>query len=160
MKTCKRCEQEKPLSEFYVRKSPPHAGRPMSYCKPCWGAMERERRDRNPEHIRALARARVKRSRLRNLEKYRERDRRYALARKYGLKAGEYEAMLKAQKGVCAICRKACPSGKSLAVDHDHESGAVRALLCIKCNQGIGQFDHDPRLLRAAIRYLKSHAPI
>jgi hypothetical protein len=55
--------------------------------------------------------------------------------RRYGLTIARYEEMLEGQRGVCAIC-DGLPSGKnkSLCVDHDHETGAVRGLLCHRCN--------------------------
>ena len=62
--------------------------------------------------------------------------------------------MLAAQDGLCAICR-AAPAEH---VDHDHATGAVRALLCFNCNGGLGQFRDDPYLLHEAAFYLKHHA--
>jgi len=73
----------------------------------------------------------------------------------YGITIEQYGEMLEAQGGVCAICREPCPSGKNLAVDHCHETGAVRGLLCARCNSGIGQFLDSPDRLRAAIGYLE-----
>jgi hypothetical protein len=61
--------------------------------------------------------------------------------------------MLEAQGGVCAIC-KAAPAAH---VDHDHETGAVRALLCFHCNGGPGQFRDDPFLLHVAAFYVDHH---
>ncbi len=68
--------------------------------------------------------------------------------------------MCAAQKGLCAICGKPetlVVRGKvrRLAVDHDHLTGRVRRLLCLGCNTGIGKFQHDPALLRAAADYLE-----
>lgn len=69
--------------------------------------------------------------------------------------APEYE-MLKFKQGYsCAICGKQV----KLHVDHDHETGEVRGLLCNNCNVGLGFFDDNPMLLIAAIRYLKSSLP-
>ena len=61
--------------------------------------------------------------------------------------------MLAEQGGVCAIC-KVAPAAH---VDHDHATGAVRALLCFNCNGGLGQFKDDPDLLRAAADYVRFH---
>jgi hypothetical protein len=54
--------------------------------------------------------------------------------------------MLEVQGGLCAVC-KAAPA---VHVDHDHVTGAVRALLCFNCNGGLGQFKDNPELLHAA----------
>jgi hypothetical protein len=72
---------------------------------------------------------------------------------RYGITAEDADAMLGAQGGLCAICR-AAPAAH---VDHDHETGAVRALLCFNCNGGLGQFKDDPRVLRAAADYVEEH---
>jgi hypothetical protein len=72
--------------------------------------------------------------------------------RKYGLVAADYERMLAAQGGVCAICKR---KGKRwLCVDHCHETQAVRGLLCDKCNTALGFFGDDADRMRAAGEYL------
>lgn len=81
----------------------------------------------------------------------------------YGMTNGQYEEMLAAQGGLCAICERPPVQGKGrgdgvLHVDHDHATGKVRALLCVTCNQGIGQFQDDIERLERAIAYLKEHA--
>lgn len=83
--------------------------------------------------------------------------RRRALMKTYGLTLEEYEAMLAAQGGVCAICGSAelRGPGKSLPVDHCHDTSRVRGILCGNCNRGIGAFGHDPDKLLAAIAYLQ-----
>lgn len=76
----------------------------------------------------------------------------------YGLTAAEYDALLAAQGGRCAICRQR-PGKKRLAVDHDHTTGAVRGLLCSRDNHellGAG-FDSEAKL-SAAVHYLR-HPP-
>ncbi len=77
----------------------------------------------------------------------------------YGITEAEYEAILFAQGGVCAICGRAKGISKALAVDHDHKLGsgreAVRGLLCTTCNHVvIGRY--GPEALQRAIDYLKA----
>lgn len=60
------------------------------------------------------------------------------LVRNYGITLDEFNAMLRKQHGVCAICEGVCSSGKNLSVDHDHQTGAIRGLLCSNCNRAIG----------------------
>ena len=78
----------------------------------------------------------------------------------YGVDGVWYEQQLAKQNGVCAICRK--PENKTingkllrLAVDHCHDTGLVRGLLCQACNRGIGCFSHDVATLRSAIDYIQ-----
>lgn len=83
-----------------------------------------------------------------------EKNRVKHLVRTYGITVEEYENLLKEQNGVCAIC--ANPPGKRrLAVDHDHETGLVRGLLCSPCNTGIGLLKNVDNLT-VAISYLES----
>lgn len=72
---------------------------------------------------------------------------------KYGLLPGEYLAMEQNQFGRCAICGQTPKRG--LVVDHDHETGDVRGLLCFSCNSGLGFFRDNIRLLAGAIVYLE-----
>lgn len=79
----------------------------------------------------------------------------------YGLTMDDYERMNEDQQGRCAICdgvQVRADSDGSLVVDHDHITGSVRALLCNKCNAGLGQFGDDPALLLAAAEYLREHS--
>lgn len=101
-----------------------------SYCKPCHNARGK------------LAKEKVGGSRT------------YHLTRRYGITAAEADHMLRNQNGVCAICGVA----PAAHVDHDHATGAVRALLCFNCNGGLGQFKDDPDVLRAAAEYVQFHA--
>lgn len=91
------------------------------------------------------------------------------LRRQYGLSAGRFEDLLKAQGGVCAICKgpqinrrcrdqvKALPD--RLTVDHCHKTGQVRGLLCALCNAALGGFRDSPELLLAAVQYLLATKP-
>lgn len=79
--------------------------------------------------------------------------------KKYGLTQDDYAALWHAQGGLCAICRRpetAERQGtrKMLAVDHDAATGRVRGLLCFSCNVGLGFFEDNRDVLRAAIAYL------
>jgi hypothetical protein len=85
----------------------------------------------------------------------RDRMRAYMAARKYGITVDDYTRMREAQNGCCAICKR--PDGRRrLAVDHDHVTKKVRALLCGPCNVTLGMMRDDPQLLRAAADYLES----
>jgi hypothetical protein len=76
---------------------------------------------------------------------------------KYGMSLEAYNDMLESQGGSCAICKTAAGKfQKSLCVDHDHETGEVRGLLCNSCNWGLGYFRDRPRLLAQALVYLES----
>ena len=74
---------------------------------------------------------------------------------KYGITLSEYQVLLDSQKGVCKICEKKCESGKILCVDHNHDTGQIRGLLCTKCNKGLGLFKDNYELLKRAAKYLK-----
>ena len=83
------------------------------------------------------------------------RKRDYRLRRTYGLTIGQYDKMLVQQGGRCAICTQT--SSTALNVDHDHSTGAVRALLCGECNRGLGAFKDNRVTLQAALNYLTKH---
>lgn len=82
--------------------------------------------------------------------------------KQYGLTLEDYDRMLKAQRGVCAVCKQpeTYKTHGHLSVDHDHDVRAiivVRGLLCGRCNLGIGLLRHDPSIVRSAARYLTKH---
>jgi len=73
--------------------------------------------------------------------------------------------MLAAQQGRCAICGDPPdPDGvraaSRLHADHDHTTGMVRELLCVRCNSGVGLFRDDPALLRVAAAYIERHRAV
>ena len=74
--------------------------------------------------------------------------------REYGITEEQYNNMILYQNNTCAICKK--PSHKTLHIDHDHQTGNVRGLLCSQCNTGIGFFKEDINALASAIEYLTS----
>ena len=77
----------------------------------------------------------------------------------FGLSLADYDQMLKAQNGVCAICETVESGHKtgSFQVDHCHSSGKIRKLLCINCNTAIGRAKDDIDILRKMITYLEAH---
>lgn len=80
--------------------------------------------------------------------------------RRYGLTIADYEKMHRNQSGRCAVCETDSPGysrGTSFAVDHNHKTGAVRDLLCRKCNTALGQVDDDILLLEKLIAYIRKH---
>jgi hypothetical protein len=133
---------------------------------------ERARRAKNSEQINERARE----YHAANREQINERKREYDAAnssakcektrnRVHNLAPGQYDDMLAAQSGLCAICGKPetalSSSGgvRALAVDHCHDTGVRGGLLCHRCNAGIGLLNDDPALFRAAIDYLESVRP-
>ncbi|MEK6881646.1 MAG: endonuclease VII domain-containing protein [Nanoarchaeota archaeon] len=93
-----------------------------------------------------------------NTEYYRKRD----LKKKYGIDIIKYNEISKKQKNVCAICVNSEKDKdyktkiiRQLAVDHNHETGKVRGLLCSKCNKALGLFKDNIEILEKAIKYLK-----
>lgn len=78
------------------------------------------------------------------------------LTRTPKLSTQEYRRRLSEQGGACAICSSR-PTRRRLAIDHDHETGLVRGLLCTNCNLGLGNFADDPALLDKAASYLRAN---
>lgn len=165
-KHCKVCGELKPLEEFY-RSAGMRDGH-RNDCKACnlaakarryaadpQAAIDRVSRwqKANPERMRAY------RKEYRQREHVKKSQREGHLRRKFGLTSDQYDEMLAAQGGRCAICRRPPTQGISLHVDHDHVTGTNRKLLCFKCNNALGDFEDDPQLLQAAIAYLDDHDP-
>lgn len=82
---------------------------------------------------------------------------------KYGITLADYDAMFAIQGGACAICREPCKGTPEkpyhrLHVDHNHETGKVRGLLCRRCNVAVGYLEHMERgRMAAATAYLQRH---
>ncbi len=125
-KRCPECQQVKPLSEF-VRNRSTKSG-VGGYCRPCQNVVGK----RNTERLHGSTRT-------------------YHLKRRYGLTATEVQELIEEQRGVCWICR----TRPAEHVDHDHETGMVRAILCFTCNVGLANFGEDIERMKAAIIYLE-----
>lgn len=75
----------------------------------------------------------------------------------YNISLEKYNLLLENQNGKCKICKRDCPTQKSLAVDHNHKTNQVRGLLCKNCNIGLGMFFDNIDFLESAVLYLKSN---
>lgn len=157
-KVCPTCKSEKNIRFFNQSKSTKSGLYPS--CTDCSKASKKKTRQTKP------ASQLVKKTYKQNYRaKHPERNdgyyRRANLA-KYGLVTSDYDAIFANQNGVCAICKKAesaidssTKMVKMLAVDHNHDTGEVRGLLCSKCNTGLGLFNDSTANLISAINYLK-----
>ncbi len=163
MKRCKKCGEIKPLDEFHRANGMKDGHR--SECKDChrahmrqWYSDNRERaiagvrqwQQDNKEHLAAYRREYRKGRTAEAREGH--------LRRKFGLSQADYDELLAKQGGGCRICGKK-PGKISLHVDHDHETGEIRGLLCVGCNSALGQFHDDTELLHRAVTYVTGDLP-
>ncbi|MFI6560340.1 endonuclease VII domain-containing protein [Streptomyces sp. NPDC050534] len=123
-KTCTRCKEVRPEGAFHKKGD----GRRRTVCGVCRNAARQGKRQETPEQ-------RLKRK----------------LWDLYKLTLDDYAALLDAQAGVCAICHKGPTAKRRLAVDHCHDTGVVRALLCNYCNVIVGVYENHRQ---AAADYL------
>lgn len=154
LRRCRSCNAVKLLADFGANKD-----RTRDRCKPCVNAQMKqyaeEARDRDPEGWRARKSASDRRSKARlSPEAKAARERRYNLRRNYDVDPAWVEEKLAEQGGLCAICFGAESKGKNWHVDHDHETGELRGVLCATCNVGLGAFGDSVDALSAAIAYL------
>ena len=97
-------------------------------------------------------------SRARNGNRKKGFNRKSWLMRNYGITEAEYNDLFLEQDGHCAICSThVSEMDRSLAVDHCHETGLVRGLLCMQCNTSLGNLGDSIELLKRAIAYLEEH---
>lgn len=107
---------------------------------------------------------RSRKQRLKNPDKELLKGRKHSLKNKFGLSLDCYEELNQSQGDACAICKKkesainhVTKNVRALSVDHCHDTGKVRGLLCSKCNFGVGYFDNSIEYLESAIDYLRPH---
>lgn len=177
--TCRVCKQELPIEKFW------YGGKRFMQCIDCKREKDRAYAEKNKEARRAGQAAYYrnnsdrlkeygKRYRSENAERLaeyrRERQQRPEyrranfdrhLRRTYGITADDYDEMLAGQGGGCAICESPTsgdPRRPRLHVDHCHDTGKVRGLLCSDCNRALGQFKDCPDRLVAAADYIRKAA--
>lgn len=153
MKPCSTCKEIKDDAQFRYNK-----------CVSCHNEYRRKHYQPDPNK-RTEYHAKYRRDNKEKIEKYRkenlERARRHRLRQYSGMTLELYEELLEAQEGTCALCpaKYRHPNNvHKLCVDHNHETGAVRGLLCSACNSGLGYFKDDTELLLKAITYLKTRS--
>lgn len=146
-KICSKCKIEKPFDQYFKDNNRKIGIR--SRCKACCSLDIKDWRDRHrSEYNNYSAMWRAK-----NPEKQHATE----IKRRYKLSKEQYEEMLKKQNYGCDCCgEKHNPKKKRgrLYVDHDHETGEVRGLLCSKCNLILGHFDYNLALLQRALDYI------
>jgi hypothetical protein len=159
-KKCIECLKTKPIEAFQKHNL---SGNPLSKCKPCilakivaWREENKARvlaysktyRQKNPEKVRAACRATYHRYPDRNVYKRLRHD--------FGMTPDAYHGLLEQQNHKCAICGiDEKHLKRRLAVDHCHNTGKIRNLLCDMCNRGIGFFFESPEFLRSAAAYIE-----
>lgn len=142
---CKYCDEKFVTEWSGIGRKPP--------CSSCAEKLHAAKRDRQNAARRLETAVDPEARRAINLK--------YALVR-YGITPEDLTRMLAVQSGCCAICGDPPkPDGvraaSRLHVDHDHETGAVRELLCNHCNRMVGAARDRPELLRAAAAYIERH---
>lgn len=112
-----------------------HPDKPHAGGGKCGACLTKARRARDPE-----------------ADKLQRKD--YQLRATYGMTLTEFHAMYQAQGSACALCRKAVPSERDRHVDHCHDTGAIRGILCFSCNKGLGLLGDDAAGLLRALAYV------
>jgi hypothetical protein len=165
--TCGACHTRRPASEF--RRDSNRSTGIYNLCRSCENARRRSYRAKNRDATNARRRANYVPKwdgHCANCgTKLGTRQRLYCgqnckakaqhLRQKYDLSLDAFMDLVARQDASCAICRTPVTEGGGGVVDHCHDSGKVRGLLCRKCNSGLGMFRDQPALLRQALAYLE-----
>jgi hypothetical protein len=112
------------------------------------------RKQRYSENNREEIRERARQWAKDNADKVKEWAWESGIKRRHGMTRSDYEKIYNEQSGLCAICGQPPREGKKLCIDHNHDTGAIRGLLCRNCNAAIGQLNDDIGMLKKAIQYL------
>lgn len=143
-KTCTKCGESKSSDLFYR----PKAKKYHNWCRACRSSHSRNWANKNRERVREYAKDYYQKRRDTCIKAAR----RFRL-RRQGFTPEQYDELMVKQNGVCAICGKK-QSDRLLAADHDHATGKLRGLLCMKCNAALGLFFDDIKIMARAIGYL------
>jgi hypothetical protein len=134
-KTCKGCNHTLPEWRFHCH--PNTRDRRHTYCKDCQRVRNQQNYRENQERRKQLS--------ARWAREHPERQAAYARKKNYGLSDKQFAAMFNRQHGACAVCGGEFDTSRRPHVDHDHETGAVRGLLCPGCNTKVAAFESPLR---------------
>jgi len=143
-KICPKCQIEKPISEF--NKSNGHKDGLGSYCKDCIKLYQQE----NKLHIAEYQ----KQYRIKNGESLRQYAREHHAMYRYGISKKQLDKLVDICGSSCQICGASLSVSNPPHVDHNHDTGEVRGILCRCCNSGLGLFQDSTMFLKKAIEYL------
>lgn len=149
MKICNLCQQEKPFSAFNKAKTNKNGTICyQSKCKSCYNKVGIER----------YHKLSIDEKRKRSSQNYMGFDyfKNYRLQKNYGITQAIFEKMYIMQDGKCYLCERKI-EGKEVKVDHCHETGKIRKLLCHNCNTSLGLLNENPVLFYKCADYLKEH---
>lgn len=144
-KICSRCKTEHPLSFFH--KDAQRKSGLTAHCKDCVRIEGQQWRANNKAKCNETSR----RWKAAN----RDRDRRNIVKRLYGITAQDLAALVSSQNNKCAGCLIEFSGSVTPCIDHNHSTGAVRGLLCRKCNTSAGQTGDNPETLERLAAYLR-----
>ena len=159
IKKCNKCGEEKMAHPdfFPIAKNKNGSWRPGAVCRKCESAYTVQRCKDVQQHKKPHVIAYKKEYDKKNFNKHKNG----YLKKMHGITLDEFNEMLKSQDGKCAICGDLSKEDeRHFAVDHNHETGENRGILCHKCNMAVGLFKDDPALFQSAITYLKSFNPV
>lgn len=142
---CQTCEIPKTADDFRVYRIKDGVPVHSKSCIPC-----RKRLQAYQNRSRGKRAYRTGQSQYARLSSEAKRNQ---VLRRYGLTQLEYDQMLKAQNGLCYMCKRPNQTKHAFHVDHNHSTGEVRRLLCHRCNNGL-RFVEDENFLQSAIKYL------
>ena len=150
---CTKCKGYFPKAAFRPRKD--RSDGITTHCRICLKAAAKAYRERTRTSRRERDREFSRISYHKNPHKHRDRFYRST----YGLSLADFNTLSALQGDKCDICKNPCDESKHLVIDHDHKTGAIRGLLCHKCNRALGLFKDNIYSLHAAIEYLTSSVP-
>lgn len=130
MKKCTKCKLKKYYRDFQMDSS--RASGFNAMCRDCVSTRDKKTYALSPE-----------------------KKQQYYLKATYDMKVSDWQELYIKQKGLCASCGEP-PTPRGLAVDHDHNTKKVRALLCIKCNAALGGLGDSPVKVAKLLQYILS----